>query len=678
MRLDEFRVQNYKKVRDTGWVECRDLTVLVGKNEAGKSAIFRGLSKLNPSDGERYDGLKEFPRSRFTTEFTTDDWPVVSACLLLSPEEQAELVKLCPALVGVTHVVCTRHYSWKLAVEFAPPVSPAAVSCPELAQAIDNLSSGILDLTAPEGRGDALGALKQAAKKALETARSTIPAEGLITEAQAKAAIDAVRVHSNEPWQKDLLEPHLEPLYGLSKRAVVEVQLQEARTWVGTHLPKFVYFDRYDVLEAAIHIPLFLDEIAKNIKLREHRVTHCLFKHVGLDLKQMLSLGVYATGQPLQEAVRRTLDESAIRANSASICMTNRFRDWWEQRRHQFRYDFQGEYFRIWVSDDLDPSEIELDQRSQGLQYFFSFYLVFLVESEGEHQNAILLLDEPGLHLHGTAQAKVVQFLAKLSKDNQTLYSTHSPFMIDADHLERTRAVYEGEDGTTKVSGDVWPRDKDSLFPLQAALGYQLAQALFIGKRQTIVEGISDYWLLKALSDILPGRGFTGLRQDVILLPAGGLTHLLPLASMLIGHHVEVAALLDGDEPGRREGKKLVDKLLAGQDRKCLFLGDFTGFTEAEVEDLFLEPDYFSAVQAAYPGVVLDFTAEERALKGVANKMTALFKRKGLGKFDKWKPAAVLRDRILAKPAAVAAKTCQDVGKIFTALNGLFSGEGEA
>ena len=50
MRLEAFRVQNYKKVRDTGWVTCRNITAFVGKNEAGKSAIFRGLSKLKPSD----------------------------------------------------------------------------------------------------------------------------------------------------------------------------------------------------------------------------------------------------------------------------------------------------------------------------------------------------------------------------------------------------------------------------------------------------------------------------------------------------------------------------------------------------------------------------------------------------------------------------------------------------
>ena len=222
--------------------------------------------------------------------------------------------------------------------------------------------------------------------------------------------------------------------------------------------------------------------------------------------------------------------------------MTDRFRDWWEQRRHRFRYDFQGEYFRIWVSDDLDPSDIELDQRSMGLQYFFSFYLVFLVESEGAHENCILLLDEPGLHLHGTAQAKVVEFLEKLAQDTQTLYTTHSPFMIDGDHLENARAVYEDDDGTTKVSEDVWPRDKDTLFPLQAALGYQLAQTLFISKRQLIVEGITDYWLIKTIDKVLDSRDYISLREDVILVPAAGVSKLLPLASMLIGHDVEIGA----------------------------------------------------------------------------------------------------------------------------------------
>src|SRR5690606_11321550 len=184
-----------------------------------------------------------------------------------------------------------------------------------------------------------------------------------------------------------------------------------------------------------------------------------------------------------QEEARRRVDERAIRTSSAGQAMTEKFAAWWLQRRHKFRYDLDGDYFRVCVSDDLDPSEIELDQRSQGMQYFFSFLLIFLVEAADNHKNSIHLLDEPGTSLHGTAQAKIIEFLRKITDENQVIYSTHSPFMVDGEHLEEIRPVYEDkETGSTKVSDDVWPKDKDALCPLQAALGYQLAQSLFIAR----------------------------------------------------------------------------------------------------------------------------------------------------------------------------------------------------
>ncbi|NIQ12030.1 ATP-binding protein, partial [candidate division KSB1 bacterium] len=120
MKLESFRVQNYKKIRDTDWISCGDLTCLVGKNESGKSAIFRGLSKLNPSDGEKYDGLKEFPRRRYTDEFHSQDWPAASGRFELTQEEKSSLINICAKLDTVSHVIFTRYYSWHLAIEFEP------------------------------------------------------------------------------------------------------------------------------------------------------------------------------------------------------------------------------------------------------------------------------------------------------------------------------------------------------------------------------------------------------------------------------------------------------------------------------------------------------------------------------------------------------------------------------
>src|SRR4030066_1292101 len=124
----KFRVQNYKNVDDTGWVNCGNLTCFVGKNESGKSAVFRGLSKINPSDKEKYNGLKEFPRKKYTVDFKKSDWPVSSVDFQLSDAEHEELKGMCSLLEKTTNVICTRHYSWKFDVDFVPSPSIPDVS----------------------------------------------------------------------------------------------------------------------------------------------------------------------------------------------------------------------------------------------------------------------------------------------------------------------------------------------------------------------------------------------------------------------------------------------------------------------------------------------------------------------------------------------------------------------
>ena len=54
MRLTRVRVQNYRCVRDTGWFEVEQAkTILVGPNEAGKTAVFEALRQINPPAGVR-------------------------------------------------------------------------------------------------------------------------------------------------------------------------------------------------------------------------------------------------------------------------------------------------------------------------------------------------------------------------------------------------------------------------------------------------------------------------------------------------------------------------------------------------------------------------------------------------------------------------------------------------
>ena len=314
--------------------------------------------------------------------------------------------------------------------------------------------------------------------------------------------------------------------------------------------------------------------------------------------------------------------------------MTTKFADWWLQRDHRFNYKFNGDYFQIWVADDLDPTDVELEERSQGMRYFFSFYLLFLVEAEDQHRNCILLLDEPGLHLHPTAQEKLIEFLNKVSRSNQIFYSTHSPFMIDGSRLERARAVFETERGT-EVSADVWPRDRDTHFPLQAALGYSVCQTLFVSKKQALVEGQTDFMLQSALNLRLRAANKTSLARDIVMLPMGGTTNLAPLASMLAGHSIELAFLLDADAAADSALKKL-RKTIADVDSRIIKTSEvLAGRKAEELEELIPEDYYLDAVERSFQISNVVFDSNELAIPNRIDRLNAYFSRKGLGEFER-------------------------------------------
>ena len=674
MRLSAFRVQNYKRIEDTGWVSAHDLTVVVGKNESGKSAILRGLSKINPSDGEEYDGLREFPRRRYTDEFDQYS-PVASARFALSASEREALAALSSLLDEVRTATVTRRYDNKCTVEFDLDTGPDALPAVRVRQEAQQALDAFGDAFAPDGHGEDFAPIKQAVSQDLSSFIEAMPSSGTVEVKSVEALQQAVTARLTEQWHQQALAPLTDVLRPLMTEARARAGLGAARTWVVNNMPKFIYFDRYDVLDSAVHIPTFLTQIAQTPHAPRVRTTQALFRHVDLDPRQLHDLNIQGPRQD-QEDMRRRVDERAIRTSSAGQSMTDKFSAWWLQRRHRFRYDLDGDFFRVWVSDDLDPSEIELDQRSQGMQYFFSFFLIFLVEAADAHANSILLLDEPGNSLHGTAQAKIIEFLRNITEGNQVIYSTHSPFMVDGEHLEEIRPVWEdATTGSTKVSDNVWPKDKDALFPLQAALGYQIIQSLFISRHQVLIEGITDFWIIKALDAALTATGRTAFLPQIILTPGGGAGRMVPLASMLVGHEVHVAALLDGDESGRKEGRKL--ERILGFDNRTIFVGDHTPDANptGEIEDLFPDDYYMAAVKDAYGSRDYRFNAEEKAHANIVDRVAAMFLRKNHGEFEKWKVARILADKIAADPNGVPYETLDAISAITVQLNAITEGD---
>lgn len=247
-------------------------------------------------------------------------------------------------------------------------------------------------------------------------------------------------------------------------------------------------------------------------------------------------------------------------------------------------------------------------ERSAGFIWFFSFLVKFAQVSK-RGGNQILLLDEPGLTLHGKAQADLLRYFAdRLLPKHQVVFSTHSPFMVPPDDLTLSRIIEDQVEQKrpgfwttkgTKVRGDVLATDPDTLFPLQAALGYDVTQALFIGKHTLLVEGPGDILFLKALSAQLKRRRRTALDPRWTICPAGGLDKIQSFVSLFKGANLHLAVMSDRAQGDKR---KLEQLKAAGAipESRIMNYPDVLGIAEGDVEDIFEPETYVGIVNGAF------------------------------------------------------------------------------
>ncbi|MDP3615349.1 MAG: AAA family ATPase, partial [Rubrivivax sp.] len=264
----------------------------------------------------------------------------------------------------------------------------------------------------------------------------------------------------------------------------------------------------------------------------------------------------------------------------------------------------------IRIKNTNHKATLPLSERSAGFVWFFSFLAQFkqLKKTSG-NGNAIILLDEPGLTLHGKAQGDLLRYIVeRLLPDHQVIFTTHSPFMVPMDRLADVRIVedviieHKGkrpEVKGTKVRSDVLEVNDDTLFPLQGALGYEVTQSLFIGANTWLVEGPSDILYLQVLSQALAKRHREGINLKWTLCPSGGIDKIAPFVRLFGGNRINVAVLSDianGDK-SKIDNLKKANILKAGHFYTC---ADFTTQAEADVEDLFEAELFVEMLNGAY------------------------------------------------------------------------------
>lgn len=693
MQLLKFRVTNFRSVDNSGWIDATEVTALIGTNESGKTNLLVPLWKLNPAgkDGA-IDLLADAPRKRYN-ELRSGNKKVtfIEAQFRLSDELAAEVAQLAGATVGDVRIATVgRQFDGKYQISFPEDTPVRVLPRDSVAPLLEVAQREVATLTAMKSEEGLKTQIASAIDQALAEIRVDDPIDG--TTLEVVSATLAVNVDGAP--KSSAIAPRLMQLRESIDSLLPSVtrpradSVGAARQAVLKALPKFVYYSNYGNLDSEIYLPHVIENLERedlgskeSAKVRTLKV---LFEFVRLQPEEILELGrdfkASNHRQPSEEEIAeiaKKKKERDVLLQSASTELTTKFRDWWKQGEYRFRFQADGDHFRIWVSDDLRPEDIELEGRSTGLQWFLSFYLIFLVESQDAHAGAILLLDEPGLSLHPLAQRDLSEFFDSLSQDNQILYTTHSPFLVDPNHLDRVKAVYVQDDGTTGVSSDLRAGEKEpaqtkSIYPVHAALGLSVSDILLTGAQPVIVEGISDQFYLSAAKIMLISAGRLTPSREMVFVPAGGVRGVKAVAGVLAGKDETLpVVLLDGDAAGQKMANDLRNSLYAGSKNRVLELKSIIDVAAAEIEDVMPREVMVQVLDRYLRGPEDDFSESHDAGKALIPQVEDYATRHNIPLANGWKVeiARLVKARLLKAGAQKIDGAVLDTWtKLFNAL----------
>lgn len=570
MKLKNVQITKYKCIENAqSFAVENDVTVFVGMNESGKTSILEAIAKTNyfqPDKKFTFNTTHDYPRKEKKSLDKSGDNP--SAVICTYELEQEDIKKITERLgTGVFDsqaISITSKYdnkeSWK-------------IDSVDRKKFIENKTkeSGIFSKTLTE---------KLIPIKVVGDLDKVISE---YTEEDKKKGIEQLKPYYENKWDWDC--PIMEYI---------------ARKLLRPLLPKFLYYDEYYALPSRISIEKLLKE---TLNSEELKTAKALFELAKIDVDELVRADDFEDFVAELEATESIITGELFKYWTTNTNLDIVFKiDKREDTDHKNDKRIVEHILDIRVKNKRTRVSLPLKNRSRGFNWFFSFLVWFKKIQEDKNSRYILLLDEPGLNLHASAQADLLKFINDLSENYQILYTTHSPFMVESNKLQRVRTVYESLNGS-EINEAIQQKDPNTLFPLQAALGYDIAQNLFISKRNLLVEGPSDIIYLTMMSAILEAVAKEGLMEDITIVPVGGLDKVTSFISLLRGQNLDLVCLLDSftDQKGKRRLDDLI-KMKIINDKNILFFDQFSDNNGniADLEDLFEKTEYLRFFNGAF------------------------------------------------------------------------------
>lgn len=568
MKLAKVQVTNFRSVEDSGAFEIGNMTCLVGKNEAGKTAILKAIHGLDPIDEFSYDRTRDYPRrflSKFDERHSNGESPVARTWWQLDDTDVAELEELLGEGVLIKREIEITSYIGRKGTTWLVPLDEK--KC-------------LVNLESRHG-------FNSKDKAALRNAEKTQDALAILEDQQERSAS-----------QETLMQALSKFRDGSAVRAAIDL--------LAKRKPQFFYTSHFERMSGEIALNKLASEKHNNSISIGDRIFLDFLEYAGTTIEELRDATKY--------------EDLVAQCEGASNDITDEIFEFWSQNEalsvkielNQGRAEDpppfnNGTVAKVRIENKHHRASVPLSERSAGFVWFFSFLSQFkqLKKNTGK---AIILLDEPGLTLHGKAQSDLLRYIeSRILPEHQVIYTTHSPFMVPAQRLADVRVVEDVVDYRdprrpvvkgTKVSADVLSVDKDTLFPLQAHLGYEITQSLFVGKHCLLVEGPSDVVYLQVVSRALQSRGRVGLDHRWTICPTGGLDKVTSFASLFGGNNLNIAVLCDYGSGDKAKVERLRQSQILKTGR-VLTATDFTGKNESDVEDFFDASFYCNLVSKA-------------------------------------------------------------------------------
>ena len=643
MKLTKVRIKNFKCIHDSTEFDIGDITCLVGKNESGKTAILQALRIFNPFDTD----LPCFERQK---DYSVDndnknENDLVEVTFSLEPKDIDEIHNFitckCVSTDGPTITLSKDYLNNLRVVRYGFDVDEDAI--------IKHIS------------------------------------------ADAEIKLNPSIIHPSK-LAKDLLAqlnpPEDHPHYRILE-AVASSNVRDLiyHSILSPGIPKFIYFDEYPEMSSVVDIHQLSNYIKDGKIQRSDQPIMDILKSADVNYSQMTN-----TSNPNDQGIQIRWAENAI-----DKVLNETLKAWTQHKIYSMESEILQENegnltLRIYIKDcrkeegylTRKPFETESD----GFKWFFSF-LMMQKHFYADNNDVVLLLDEPGLSLHAKAQEDLLGFFEKeLAKRHQVIYTTHSPFMIDSNHLERVKLVENQslkEDSNqkkyrdlgTKVSSNPFKVSKESILPLQAALGYDISQNMLIGRNNLIVEGVSDKVYITTISRYFEKRGVERLDPAWTIVPAGDIDKVASFTRLFGAHTgLDLAVLVDAHKNGMQKIENLYEDGIIDEDRVMTYADFIPSKNEADVEDMFTSDFYLDLMNSVH-GISIKIGDLTNKHPRIICRLQAYFKDHRLpngksdskGKFSHFDPAIYLNHNI--EVLHIPAEVVRQFQDLFSRLNNL-------